>query len=91
VGTLGILARLVALAAILLVSFLLVETIVSFGSSSSELLGVTAVPTSPPIPEVMCPLGDLFFETDILINLQNRPTFFPVGCCFHIWCVLMPG
>jgi len=45
-GTFGILARLVALAAILLVSFLLVETIVSFGSSSSELLGVTPVPAS---------------------------------------------
>ncbi len=45
-GAFGVLARLAALAAILLVSYVLTETIVSFANSSPELLGVAPAPQS---------------------------------------------
>ncbi|MDA4115694.1 MAG: DUF87 domain-containing protein [Thaumarchaeota archaeon] len=46
-GTFGVLVRLFALAVILTVSFLLTEAIISFGSSTPELLGAAPVRTSP--------------------------------------------
>jgi len=49
-GTLGVLAKLVALAVILYVSLVLTETIVSFGSSVPALLGASPVP--PPVGQL---------------------------------------
>ena len=67
-GTLGVLARLLALSVILLVSLLLTEAIVSFGSSAPELLGATRVPASP--------VGQLFSDL-----LEVASVFF-VGVLF---------
>ena len=53
------------------------------------IIHVTPVLTAPLMPEIVCPLGDLFLEAEILVNLKNRPTFFHVRCCFHIWFELM--
>jgi hypothetical protein len=49
-GTLGVLAKLVALAVILFVSFVLTEAIVPFGSSVPALLGASPVP--PPVGQL---------------------------------------
>ncbi len=46
-GTLGVLARLLALAVILIVSFLLTEVILSLASSVPTLIGAAPVPVSP--------------------------------------------
>ena len=46
-GTFGVLVRLFALAVILIVSFLLTEAIISFGSSAPVLLGAAPVRASP--------------------------------------------
>ena len=46
-GTLGVVARLLALTIILIVSYALTETILYYGSSTSALLGVTPAPATP--------------------------------------------
>ena len=48
------------------------------------VIHVTPMPTSPLMPEVMGPLGDLFFKAEILVNLKNRPTSFLVRFLFHM-------
>jgi hypothetical protein len=67
----------------------LVMPIVDFPFRPEPVIHITSVPAAPLLPELVCTLGDLFFQAQVFMHMKYRGWHMFFGFLFHLEVVIL--